>query len=363
MKKLLASLLIVVPTIVFADAWTVVSVTKFIIENLPNTPPTQKVRVKGESDTADNALQGGFREACNQTWGSSVISDRSAVNGRLSTDRIASSSSCFVKNYTILDRSSYSNNVGDKRYVIEMEVVTSPNSIDGRLLGDSNKMNNIQGDQHQAAIQSLLNSRKNQDNLIKAYFNYYPEGAFDINVHNLESGINNRQSFLKINYEYKLSYKFMHGLWSLLQTMKVPINFTLFEPRCTDPACAAHYARNSNGIRSVKLTMRESGNIIGESDLITLNEGNYKELQNSMKQSSASIQFSFFDASNNVLIRVCDRNIQNNTVMLESNSTGLIRGDRWEKNSLMIMLSDSDLNNLKNYHRLETKAVRNCQGR
>lgn len=369
MKKLLASLLIAVPTIVHADAWTIVSVTKFIVENFPNNPPTQKVRVKVEADSPENARQGAFREACNQTWGSSVITDRSAVNGRLATDRIASSSSCYVRHYNVLSTDEFYNRVAEKRYAVEMEVITSPNSVDGRLLGESNNMGALQGDQHAASIQSLIQSRQNQDKLIQAYFNYYPEGAYDINVKNLESGVNNRQSFIKINYEYKFSYQFMHGLWSMLDSIKVktqPLN--AFDPKCNDgnridPSCARHMARNGQGIRSVKLTMRKSGNIVGESDMITLNEGNYQELSNSFNKAQASIQFSFLDASNNVLMRVCDTNIEVNNVFLNSSSTGLIRGDRWETKSYVINLSNMDLNNLKNYHRLETKTVRNCQGR
>jgi hypothetical protein len=369
MKKFIASLLIAVPTVVYADAWTIVSVTKFLIENFPNSPPTQKVRVKVEADSPENARQGAFREACNQTWGSSVITDRSAVNGRLATDRIASSSSCFVKNYTVLSTDEFYNRVAEKRYAVEMEVTTSPNSVDGRLLGESTNMGAIQGDQHQASIQSLINSRQSQDKLIQAYFNYYPEGAYDINVQNIESGVNNRQSFLKINYEYKFSYQFMHGLWSMLDSMKVkPQTFNVLDPRCSDgnridSSCALHMARNSQSIRSVKVTMRKSGNIMGESDVITLNEGNYKELSNSFQKAQASIQFSFLDGSNNVLMRVCDRNIEVNNVMLQSSSTGLIRGDRWETKSYVINLSNMDLHNLKNYHRLETKAVRNCIGK
>lgn len=369
MKKIIASLCIAVPTIVMADAWTIVSVTKFMVENLPNNSPTQKVRVKVEAYSPENARQGAFREACNQTWGSSVITDRSAVNGRLATDRIASSSSCFVKNYTVLSTDEFYNRVAEKRYTVEMEVITSPNSIDGRLLGESTNMGMIQGDQHQAAIQSLINSRQTQDKLIQAYLNYYPEGAYDIKVGNIESGVNNRQSFLKINYEYKFSYQFMHGLWSMLDSMKVKTQLlNVFDPRCSDgnridQSCATHMARNSQSIRTLKVTMRKSGNIIGESDMITLNEGNYQELANSFQKSQASIQFSFLDASNNVLMRVCDRNIEVNNVMLQGNSTGLIRGDRWETKSYVINLSNIDLNNLRNYHRLETKAVRHCIGK
>lgn len=369
MKKLLASLLIVLPTIVHADVWTIVSVTKFIIENFPNSPPTQKVRVKVEADSPENARQGAFREACNVTWGSSVISDRSAVNGRLTTDRIASSSSCYVKNYTVLNTDEFYNRVAEKRYTVDMEVTTTPNSIDGRLLGESTNMGVIQGDQHQAQIQSLINSRQSQDKLIQAYFNYYPEGAYDINVANLESGVNNRQPFIKINYEYKFSYQFMHGLWSMLDSIKVKQQLlNVFDPRCSngtsiDGSCARHMARNGQNIRTVKITMRKSGNFVGESDMITLNEGNYQELLNSFQKSQAAIQFSFLDAANNVLLKVCDRNIEINNVLLQSNTTGLIRGDRWEAKSYIVQLSNADIHNLKNYYRLETKAVRNCIGR
>lgn len=370
MKRFLAGLLLTMPTIVCAtDTWTIVSVTKFVIENLPNNPPTQKIRVKVEADSPENARQGAFREACNQTWGSSVISDRSSINGRLATDRVVSSSSCYVKNYTILATDEFYNRVAQRRYSIEMDVTTSPNSIDGRILGDSTKMESIQGDQHQAAIQSLIQSRQSQDNLIKAYFNFYPEGAYDIKVQNLESGVNNRQSFLRINYEYKFSYKFMHGLWSLLDSIKVkPQLSNVFDSRCSDgtridTSCAIHMARNSNGIRSVKLTMRQNGNILGESDLITLNEGNYKELVNTFASSRSGIQFSFVDAANNVLLQLCDMNIEVNNVMLQGSNTGLIRGDRWETKSYVVNLNNTDLHNLKNYQRLETKAVRNCVGR
>lgn len=371
MKKLLVATLLAVPCSAKAldiDVWTVVSITKFLVEQIGKEPPTQKVRVQVEADSARNAQQGAWREACNQTWGSSVISDRSASNGRLQTDRVASSSSCYVKNYTVLNSDVITNHLGQKKYRVEMDVTTSPNNIDGRLLGNSTDTKQLQGDQHQAAIQSLVQSRVSQDNLITAYLNYYPEGAWDVEVTRVDSGVHNRQPYLNIAYEYKLSYQFMHGLWQVLDKMKVPPNqVNVFDRRCysegmrIDTSCARHYSQNSGDVRSVKLTMRKSGHLIGESDTISLNQGNYQVLATELtKLKPTVIQFNFKDAAGNVLLKTCDRNVIMNNIMLQGGGTGLISGDRFTKNVVQLKLNEVDLENLKNYQSLETKVVSTC---
>lgn len=368
MKKLLASTLIAVPLIAQADVWTVISVTKFLVEHLNNQPPTQRVRVQVESNTAVNAQQAAWREACNQTWGSSLISDLSTTNTRLLTDRVASSSSCYIKNYTVVDSHVYVNHIGEKKYRVEMDVTTSPNNVDGRILGNSTDTKQLQGDQHQAAIKSLVDSRKSQDNLIKSYLNFYPEGAWDVEVNKVQSGVTNTQPYLRISYEYKLSYKFMHGLWQVVDRMKVPTNsVSVLDRRCysegsrIDTNCIQHYSRNDNGVRSVKLTMRESGQLFGESDTVTLTQGNYETLvQEIARLRHTVIQFNFKDASGNVLLRTCDRNVTMNNIMLQGSGTGLIQGDRYTKNTLQINLTEIDLENLKNYQSLEAKVASTC---
>jgi hypothetical protein len=371
MKKLLAATLLAVPCSAKSldmDVWSIISVTKFLVEQVGKEPPTQRVRVQVEADTVQSAQQGAWREACNQTWGSTVITDRSAVNGRLQTDRVASSSSCFVKNYSVINSDVLTNAYGQKKYRVEMDVTTSPNNIDGRLLGNSTDTKQLQGDQHQAAIQSLVQSRRSQDNLIRAYLNYYPEGAWDVEVKSVQSGVQNTQAFLRVTYEYKLSYKFMHGLWQVLDKMKVPPNsINVLDKRCFtegsryDAACNSFYSKNSAGVRSVKLTMRQSGHLFGESDTLTLTEANYQSLSNELtKLRGAVIQFNFKDAGGNVLLKACDRNVSMNTVMLQGSNTGLIQGDRYTQNVLQLNLNDIDLDNLKNYQSLEAKVSSTC---
>lgn len=371
MKKLLAATLIAIPCSAKSfdiDVWTVLSVTKFLVEQAGKEPPTQRVRVQVEAETARNAQLGAWREACNQTWGSSVITDRSSVNGRLQTDRIASSSSCYVKNYTVLNSNVVTNHLGQQKYRVEMDVTTSPNNIDGRLLGNSTDVKQLQGDQHQAAIQSLVQSRRSQDDIIRAYLNYYPEGAWDVEVTSVNSGVMDTKPFLKISYEYKLSYQFMHGLWQVLDKMKVPPNsINVLDRRCYtegsryDASCSSYYSRNSNGVRSVKLTMRKSGQLFGESDTLTLTEGNYKHLNDELTRLRGTvIQFNFKDARGNVLLKACDRNVSMNTIMLQGSNTGHIQGDRYTKNVLQLNLNDIDLENLKNYQSLEAKVASTC---
>ena len=306
--------------------------------------PVAKVKVTVTASNLEEATRLAWREACAVTFGSSVISERASKDGRLQSDFVVASSSCFVISHRILAHSIEANKSLIAKHQLTMEAVTTSSYTDGRILGsDFNLVTDVQPF---VAVQSLLAARESQLEYLNAFFSQYPRGAWDIEIESLKTGLDGLKPFAVVTIRAKPNYEFLRGLVEALDAMQVP-PFSGAEAfqKCmpSDAACYRYYRMNYGGVRTVRISMRKSGSWLGSTSMLTLSAPIYQHLQRVFGKVNVSGRIDLIAGDGVSMKHACFNQLAQNIFMLSGSGDGKIFGHEWSTYSVRIELSATDL--------------------
>ena len=162
-------------------------------------------RVQGEGETLQQARQSAFRMAIERAYGSAVVSDRLSVNGDLVKDEILNYASGYVADYRLIDTQQKGS-----RTVVVMDIWVNDSKIADRILGAGTTPNVIDAEKQFSQLNSLLDAKRQGDQLIQQVMSDFPNKAFTIKSDGIEINLNeNRQPWLSIKYAMRWNYNYL----------------------------------------------------------------------------------------------------------------------------------------------------------
>lgn len=306
--------------------------------------PVSKVKVTVSASNLEEATRLGWREACAVTFGSSVISERTSQDGRLQSDFVVGSSSCFVLRHRIIEHTIEANKSHSAKHHLIMEAVTTSTYTDGRILGSD--FSQITDSQPFVAVRSLLDARESQLEYLNAFFSQYPRGAWDIEIESLQTGLDGLKPFAVVTIRAKPNYEFLRGLTEALEAMQVPPSSggeAFLKCMPTDAACYRYYRMNYGGVRTVRISMRKLGSWFGSTSVLTLSTPIYHQLQRAVGMVNVGGRIDLIADDGRIAKRTCFNRLAQNVFMLSGSGDGKIFGHDWSKQSVKFELSTSDL--------------------
>jgi hypothetical protein len=135
------------------------------------------IEVESRAETFFQAKNEGFRLATEHALGSLVLSESHVTNGRLSRDEIITYSSGYVDNFEIVQRDDVAGGV-----ILKMKVWVAHSAIANRLLNQSTKDGQVEGERVATQIATLNHQRQSGDRLLSTVLSDFPHRAFDIKL-------------------------------------------------------------------------------------------------------------------------------------------------------------------------------------
>lgn len=181
--------------------WDVISVLR-LMSNTQHQD-SQRVVVHVRAENLERAREAAFREACERTYGTTVVSNNEVINGKVSRDRIATSSSCFVLSYDVVDEGSN---------WIKLDVTTRANNIDARIIHNSTDVKNIDGHNIHAKLKTFSASEQDRRVLSEEVIHGYPKNAYDVKITRASWGTKSNKTTVTIDYNTKFTREYVLAL-------------------------------------------------------------------------------------------------------------------------------------------------------
>ena len=138
MKKLIVAAVLAVSTAVHAlNPSVVITVGQWLIKS---SDRVYYVQVEGRGHTESEARRNGFALAVEQAVGTLVLSEREAVQQKLTRQEVTNYSSGYVDNFKILNKTIHGNEV-----TVTMDVWVAHSAIANRLFGRSEVAGQVDG--------------------------------------------------------------------------------------------------------------------------------------------------------------------------------------------------------------------------
>lgn len=139
------------------------------------------IRVVSTGKDDQLAKEQGFRTAVEHAVGSLVASHTEVKSNQLTRNEIISYSSGYVKEFNILSRNRHE----DGSVTLDLEIWVKHSDIASRLFVSKEKSLAIQGENLDAAHQTLMRERQQGDKLLLEILKDYPYRAYQIDQHSV----------------------------------------------------------------------------------------------------------------------------------------------------------------------------------
>jgi hypothetical protein len=287
------------------------------LADLPKTGgshPTVRVEVEGVGPTQDTARQNGFRKAIEEVVGQVIVSDQEVSGDQLVKDFIGGYSAGYVDDYEILEAEEEKG-----QWRVLMNVAVASSKIAQRMQSRGIKTTVVDGQRHQAQLETQIEERESGDGLISTVLSSYPEHAFVINSGQTEFKVSNTRSpYVEVPYNITMSKFWIDALNEALSAVAVESkNCNTLTMAVSDQAQVSGYSRAVKNIAQrpcgVAPDMRvfskgsgwfASANSYYFNDLKTLAMIN-EELQPKLGQQHIGLQVLLLDAGGNIIDRRC----------------------------------------------------------
>ena len=180
---------------------------------LKNSDRVYYVQVEGRGHTEAEARRNGFALAVEQAVGTLVLSEREAVQQKLTRQEVTNYSSGYVDNFKILSKTMRGNEV-----TLTMDVWVAHSAIANRLFGRSEVAGQVDGVRIGAQVQTMQQSLSDGDRVVAQVLKDFPRRAFDITLSNAVFRMDaDRRTLLEIPFVLKWNYNYIVSLHEALQ--------------------------------------------------------------------------------------------------------------------------------------------------
>ena len=211
MKKLIVAAVLAVSTAVHAlNPSVVITVGQWLIKS---SDRVYYVQVEGRGHTESEARRNGFALAVEQAVGTLVLSEREAVQQKLTRQEVTNYSSGYVDNFKILNKTIHGNEV-----TVTMDVWVAHSAIANRLFGRSEVAGQVDGARIGAQVQTMQKSLSDGDRVVAMVLKDFPRRAYDISLSNAVFRMDaDRRTLLEIPFVLKWNYDYIVSLHEALQ--------------------------------------------------------------------------------------------------------------------------------------------------
>lgn len=156
------------------------------------------VRVEGYGATRQAAKQDGFRNACEQSLRTLVISEREHKNYETVKDEILIACSGYISNYKVIGQQNY-----DGQYILTMDVDVSESKIADRFVVKNYGQSEVQGEIISDAYDSYMEGKYANQRVLGDILDGFPKYAFNIDQGKI-TFTNDRYNTLVIKIPYRV---------------------------------------------------------------------------------------------------------------------------------------------------------------
>jgi len=165
---------------------------------------TKFIRVTGEGNTVEQAKENAFRNAVQQRVGALVLSERQAINEKLTKDNISLFSAGYVDDFKIIDIDQTGSTIR-----ITLDVLVADSKLLNQVLNTGQTNQGVNGERAGAALSTYLEQKQNGDKILDVVLSTYPQNAFILEqrpyiltVDSYRNATFNVPYSLKWNYDY-----------------------------------------------------------------------------------------------------------------------------------------------------------------
>ena len=211
MKKLIVAAVLAISTAAHAlNPSIVLTAGQWLLKN---SDRVYYVQVEARGYTEADARRNGFALAVEQAVGTLVLSEREAVQQKLTRQEVVNYSSGYVDNFKILNKTMRGNEI-----TVTMDVWVAHSAIANRLFGRSEVAGQVDGVRIGAQVQTMQQSLSDGDRIVAQVLKDFPRGAFDISMSNAVFRMDaDRRTLLEIPFSMKLNYDYVVSLHEALQ--------------------------------------------------------------------------------------------------------------------------------------------------
>ena len=197
--------------------------TCFLFTNIA-VADNKYIRVSGEGSTVEQAKENAFRTAVQQRAGAIVLSERQAINDKLTKDNISLFSAGFVDDFKIIDINQTGSTIK-----ITMDVVVSESKLLNQVLNTGQTTQGINGERAGAALNTFVDSKEKGDRMLDVILSTYPKNAFIVEQKPFTLSVDvNRNAVISVPYSLKWNYDYIVSMNEAMTLVEDKVGLTGF---------------------------------------------------------------------------------------------------------------------------------------